>query len=259
MIAPALLRFAPDYEAHHHNLGEAHALYQEIFVEACYAKAAAGLQSGDVVFDVGANIGFATLYLHRSCPGLRFVCFEPLPPVADVLRANLDRFGVDARLLPVVVSDKSGPVRFSWYPNNTVMSGLHADGAVDRAVSARYLANHGVDEDSIDFLLAHKFETQEILCESVRLSDVIERDGIEQIDLLKIDVEKSEREVLAGIDAAHWPRIRRVALEVHDDHGALAEILAMLHSHGFTCETWRNPLLAGTSLHDVLALRHCGA
>jgi len=255
LALPPLLRFAPDFEAHHTNPGEAHALYQEIFAEACYAKAGADLRPGDVVLDVGANIGFTTLYLHRSCPGLRFVCFEPLPPVISALRANLTRFAVDARLLPVVVSDHAGAVRFNWYPNNTVMSGLHADGVADRAVSARYLANCGVDDESIDYLLAHKFETQEIACEVVRLSDVIERENIERIDLLKIDVEKSERQVLAGIDSAHWPRIRRVALEVHDDGGKLAEILALLRAQGFTCEVSNSPLLEGTSLYDVLALR----
>jgi FkbM family methyltransferase len=252
---PALLRLAPDLEVFHLNAGETHALYQEIFVEACHDRASVGLKAGDVVFDVGANIGFTTLFLHRRCPGLRFRCFEPLPPVAAVLEANLARFGVDAVVMPVAVSDKAGRVRFSWYPNNTVMSGLHTDEAADRAVSRRYLTNFGVDEDSIDYLLAKTFETQEIACDTVRLSDVIERDQVGRIDLLKIDVEKSERAVLQGIDAAHWPRIRRVALEVHDEDGGLAYVLALLQGHGFVCEVSRSPLLEGTSLYDVLALR----
>lgn len=31
------------------------------------------------------------------------------------------------------------------------------------------------------------------------------------MDLLKIDVERAELEVLAGVEAAHWPLIRQVS------------------------------------------------
>lgn len=30
------------------------------------------------------------------------------------------------------------------------------------------------------------------------------------VDLLKVDVERAELEVLAGVQPAHWPRIRQV-------------------------------------------------
>lgn len=33
-----------------------------------------------------------------------------------------------------------------------------------------------------------------------------------QVDLLKIDVERAELEVLAGVEAAHWPLIRQVGV-----------------------------------------------
>ncbi|WP_306553611.1 FkbM family methyltransferase [Acidovorax sp.] len=253
--AVAMIALAPGFEVFCRNVGETHALYHEIFVEKCYEKACAGLSSSDVVFDVGANIGLTTLFLHRRCPGLQFHCFEPIPDVARVMRANLGRFGVDAKIVQAAVSDQAGTVRFQCYPNNTVMSSIFADKNEDRAISERYLANCGVDEDSIRYLLEGKFDAVEIECESVRLSDVIVREGVDRIDLLKIDVEKSEAHVLAGIDDEHWPLIRRVALEVHDVHGALNATIDKLASRGFSCEVSRSPLLEGTTLYDVLALR----
>jgi acyl carrier protein len=42
-----------------------------------------------------------------------------------------------------------------------------------------------------------------------------------RIDLLKIDVEKAEADVLAGIDPATWEKIDQVVLEVHDLPGRL--------------------------------------
>lgn len=254
-MAIGMIALAPDFKVFFRNAGETHALYHEIFVEKCYEKACAGLTSSDVVFDVGANIGLTTLFFHRRCPGLQFHCFEPIPEVAQVMRANLDRFGVDANIVQAAVSDRVGTARLYWYPNNTVMSGMYADSVEDRAISHKYLANSGVDEDSINYLLEGKFDAVEVECESIRLSDVISRNGIERIDLLKIDVEKSEAHVLAGIDDEHWLLIRRIALEVHDIQGALKVILDKLASHGFSCEVSRSPLLDGTILYDVLALR----
>jgi len=250
-----MIALAPDFEVFFRNVGETRALYHEIFVEKCYEKACAGLVPNDVVFDVGANIGLTTLFLHRQCPGLQFHCFEPIPEVARVMRANLDQFGIDANIVQAAVSDRVGTVRLYWYPNNTVMSGMYADSSEDRAISHQYLANCGVDEDSIHYLLEGKFDVVEVECESIRLSDVISRDGIGRIDLLKIDVEKSEAQVLAGIDDEHWPLIQRVALEVHDVHGALKAMIDTLSSHGFSCEVLQSPLLEGTTLYDVVALR----
>ncbi|MFE8644265.1 FkbM family methyltransferase [Sphingomonas sp. NCPPB 2930] len=255
MTPKSTMALAPGLEVFFRNAGETHALHHEIFIEKCYEGACAGLSFGDVVFDVGANIGLATLFLHRQCPGLQFYCFEPVPEVAQVMRANFERFGVNARIVLAALSDRTGSERFHWYPNNTVMSGLFADCQEDRAVSQRYLENCGIDRESIDYLLKGKFDTVEIDCETTRLSDVIVRDGIERIDLLKIDVEKSEMRVLAGIDAEHWPLVRRIALEVHDVEGALEAVINTLASHGFSCEVSRSPLLEGTALHDVLALR----
>jgi acyl carrier protein len=61
---------------------------------------------------------------------------------------------------------------------------------------------------------------------------VIREQGVERIDLLKVDAEKSEGYILAGIRDEDWPKIRQVVLEVHDDV-LLAEVSGVLHRHGF--------------------------
>jgi thioesterase domain-containing protein/acyl carrier protein len=62
---------------------------------------------------------------------------------------------------------------------------------------------------------------------------VVRERAIERIDLLKINVEKSEMDVLAGIAEEDWPRIRQVAMEVHDIDGRLARVQRLLSDHGF--------------------------
>jgi FkbM family methyltransferase len=46
--------------------------------------------------------------------------------------------------------------------------------------------------------------------------EVIREGRVGRIDFLKIDVQKSEFDVLAGTDEADWPKIRQLVIEVQD-------------------------------------------
>jgi hypothetical protein len=84
----------------------------------------------------------------------------------------------------------------------------------------------------LDTFLDERFRAVEFQCPLRTLSGVIRDEGIDRIDLLKVDVEKSEYDVLLGIEAEHWPLIRQVAMEV--DTGELLEkVLALLGRHGY--------------------------
>ena len=55
----------------------------------------------------------------------------------------------------------------------------------------------------------------QIKCEFDTLSGVIARENIQSIGLLKLDAELADWEILNGLKAEDWPRIRQVAMEVH--------------------------------------------
>ncbi len=87
------------------------------------------------------------------------------------------------------------------------------------------------------------------------------------IGLLKIDVERGEWDVIEGIDADLWARIRQVAMEVHDRHGGnesnatgaasgnLARIVGRLEQHGFRVAVEQTPELEGSDLFGVFAAK----
>ena len=52
----------------------------------------------------------------------------------------------------------------------------------------------------------------------VTVSDLIEKHGLDSVDLLKIDVERAELDVLNGVDDRDWSKIQRVHLECHDSN-----------------------------------------
>src|SRR5205814_1159375 len=86
------------------------------------------------------------------------------------------------------------------------------------------------------------------------LSSVIAEEGIERIDLLKVNVEKSELDVLRGIDADDWPKIRQAVIEV-DQHDHVEPITQLLERHGFDVMVEQDPLLRDTELCYVYAIR----
>ena len=54
-----------------------------------------------------------------------------------------------------------------------------------------------------------------VKCEFDTLSGAISQDNIQSIALLKLDAELADWEVLNGVEAQDWQRIRQVAMEVH--------------------------------------------
>jgi FkbM family methyltransferase len=149
-------------------------------------------------------------------------------------------------------------VTFTYYPQNTVLSGRFADKQAETDVVKRYLANDAAAPSSgaaLDELLAHNLRSEQYECSIRRLSDIIRQEAIDHIDLLKIDVEKAEWDVLSGIDDSDWPKIRQVVIEVHDVDGRLSRVLDLLTRHGFESVAEEESMLAGTGLYAVYAKR----
>ena len=73
----------------------------------------------------------------------------------------------------------------------------------------------------------------EFECPMTTLSSIIERENVERIDLLKVDVEGAELSVLRGVAPEHWGRVQQVVLEGHDQNGELQIIGDLLTGHGF--------------------------
>jgi hypothetical protein len=108
----------------------------------------------------------------------------------------------------------------------------------------------------IDYLIRRAFVTEKVECSLRTLSEVVHEQEVARIDLLKVDVEKAELDVLEGIDAADWPIIRQVVVEVHDHDGRLARVRELLLEHGFaTIVVEQEPLFRGTEIYNLYALR----
>ena len=251
----SLYRLPNNLKVAHLNKNETDFVYKEIFEDRTYLKHGISLREGDTVFDVGANIGLFTLFASQEFSVGCIYAFEPIPTTFAVLRRNASMYNLNAKLYECGLSDRSGTETFTFYPKMSVMSGAYADAEEDEGIARSALKN----QDALlnryaDDLMAGRFEREQFKCQLRTISEIIGENDIERIDLLKIDVEKSELDVVKGIKDADWRRINQVVIEVHDRAGQLQEITRLLNRHGFNFVVDQDELVQDTDLYNIYAI-----
>ncbi|MCP5366764.1 MAG: FkbM family methyltransferase [Hyphomicrobiales bacterium] len=154
-----------------------------------------GLGPGDVLYDIGANVGAYTVYAAKKT-GARVVAFEPSPASFHVLVRNLALNGVAGQVTPLclALADTTGPAAIG-------LGDLNA-GSV----------GHGLGADT-----AFTLNTL-----SLRLDDAVGLLGLPAPSHVKLDVDGLEPPILAGAAAVlAGPALRAVLVE-YRPHGAEA-------------------------------------
>jgi amino acid adenylation domain-containing protein/FkbM family methyltransferase len=241
------------------NKAETAAIYKEIFEEHLYHRHLDSLCAGDVVLDVGANIGLFSLYIGLHHPGVRVYAFEPIAAIHDTLGKNISLYGLGTVALNIGLGESEQEVAFTYYPHNTALSGRYGDDAKDKALARAAMLHQpesaALGEEALESLLDERIRPERVVCRVRRLSSVLRDQGIGEIALLKVDAERSEWEVLQGLDEWDWQRIRQLVLEVHDEGGRLDEIRRMLELRGYALHLEQQEELGSSGLYTVYARR----
>ncbi|WP_163836297.1 FkbM family methyltransferase [Spartinivicinus ruber] len=256
------------------NVNETNYQFKEIFEDRIYTSPDIRYPKDAVVFDVGANIGMFSMFVAQNVPHAKIFAFEPLAPIRKRLESNVTRYVPNAKVLPYGLSDHKGEVEFTYYPGYSMMSSRSddADAAMEKSVIRTYLSNaaDGGDEsaamlhDNLEKVLEGRFDAETHACQLRTLSSVIDELELEYIDILKIDVQRAELDVLKGIEARHFSKIRCVSLEIHDDpkgktSGRVKEVSDLLEGAGFIVKTSQDEYLIGTDRWNCVAYRPVGA
>lgn len=160
----------------------------EIFTSAAYRIPAEWLGPVQTVVDLGANVGLTTLFFAQFFPDARYVCVEPQPVNAALLRLNAGCLGPRAEVIEAAVTDRSGQAT------------LHDSGPS----YACHIAS----------------ETGLLACPVVRcctLDEIVTSCGLDWIDLLKIDIEGAERDVFRRAPAC-LGKVGVMIIELHGDY-----------------------------------------
>ena len=240
-----------------------------------YLKYGIELRSGDVVFDVGANIGLFSLWIYQKChQNVNIYAFEPIPAIFEVLQANAKRFDSEKiKAFPCGLARESKAVEFAYHPNATMLSTAYRDDLpeLQNQLKDTVVRNIKSAPKSLRWLrwlprfvrslliqnkLNKAFQTEQVICQLRTISEILLEYKIDRIDLLKIDVEKGELDVLWGIDSEDWHKIKQIVIEVHDLEHRLQKIIALLREKGFTeIEVAQETMFEGSNLFNLYARR----
>jgi FkbM family methyltransferase len=215
----------PKLEIRPGSSGDRYAFF-EVFVKEDYVKGGQSLDEGDVVIDVGANIGCFSLFASRMVgPTGRVFAIEPEEATFQQLKKNIalnNATNVTAYRMALGEREQVGRLHFD---GRGIFSSLFS------TVDGRTLPA----------------TRQEIRIASLRT--FMDEAGIRNCDYLKLDCEGGEHAIVAGIDPDTGGRIDQITVEMH----ALPEqspdqLHAVIQKLGFTRRTTLLPAKAGARL-----------
>jgi FkbM family methyltransferase len=242
-------------------------VYRDIFEDDCYRRHGVTIADGDCILDVGANTGLFILYLNEILTDACIYAFEPVPATFGVLRRNMARHNhLPIELFNVGLSRRSGPAAFTHYPRMSNASTMYPDDSARAAQRGRDYVIGRIGDLPRPFAYAlallpmplknfvaervrkHYLKSQAVTCELRTLSEFLAEHRIPRVDLLKIDAERSEQPILAGLAEDDWPKIRQLVVEVHEGDDATLAMVDLLRHRGFRAAVEPNPTFSSLAL-----------
>ena len=179
------------------------------------------LNSDDVFYDIGANVGTYTCFAGQHVDDGNVIAFEPHPANVERLRENAALNDIQLEVLSVALSNERG------------VSELDVSGGEDRAGVGTHSLSTGDTERSIEI-------------DMVEGDRLIEEERIPPPTVIKVDVEGAEQLVLEGLlSAIQDDRCHTVYCEVHPDRiskfgGSEDDLRELLSERGYTLEVIEN-------------------
>ncbi|MCH7396453.1 FkbM family methyltransferase [Belliella sp. DSM 107340] len=193
--------FGPTFKFHHARAF--YNTYLEIFQEEIYRFEPLEKENG-IILDCGANMGLSVLFFSLNYPNHQIHAFEPDPGLFDLLKENVESFG----LKNVNLNQKA------IWTEETVLS-FQSDGGMGGRVNE---------------LFQHS-EQPVVKVSTVMLSALLD----EKIDFLKIDIEGAEDEVIRSCKGK-LKNANHLFFEYHNDINkpqTLHELLEIVSKEGF--------------------------
>jgi FkbM family methyltransferase len=164
---------------------------RQVFVQREYEPIE--LSQPKMILDLGANVGYSSAYFLSKYPTVGVLAVEPDPGNYAVCCRNLAPFGERAKAIHGA----------AWMERTKLVldKGTYRDG---REWSTQVKPASGISSSSAD-IDAYDVETLIGLC------------GVPEIDLLKIDIERSELELFSRNTESWLPRVRNLCIELHGD------------------------------------------
>jgi FkbM family methyltransferase len=158
------------------------------------------------IIDAGSNIGLTSVYLSKIFLNSKFIVIEPDQANYDILSFNLDANKVNS------VKLKAG----LWYKDC-------------------FLKIIRDFRDKSDWSIRVEETNLKTDLEAISINSIIEKNDLLSIDILKIDIEGSEKELFLNKnnDLSFLNFTKCIAIEIHDEFNCRQEIYNLLSEYNF--------------------------
>lgn len=181
-------------------------VFEEIFVDRDYKIVDEIIKRASVVIDVGAHLGFFSLYCAFLNPNVKVFSFEPDERNYGLLKKNLQE--------------------------NRVKNVVSKNSAVSEIVGEVDL-NLAEDSHNHSLILDHNDKKKRVF--STTLQTICSKFSIEKCDLVKLDCEGAEFKILENIDSATFGKISAFVIEYHEYFSEMKKekLVEVLKRHGY--------------------------
>ena len=164
-------------------------VFEQIFIDAELADLTLRVDGARVIVDLGANVGYSSVFFLNAFPDAFVLAVEPDPRNAEICARNLGPYGDRARLVEAGVWNTPGRLVLS--------RGIFGDGKEWSTQVRLAQLNEVANVDALDVWSLLQMCPEPI------------------IDILKVDIEGSEA-VLFGTGAEGWLKyVRNFCVEIH--------------------------------------------
>lgn len=169
-------------------------LFHEIWLDEIYGHSGYEIKGGDIVVDIGGNIGVFAAYAATRSSNVSVYSFEPFPENAKFYLSNMKESGLqNATLQNLAVAGDSGTRT------------LHV---------ANSWGSHSLNRDA---------ESGGLKVQCTTLNDIISR--VKRCDYLKVDCEGGEYEIFSAASEETLRAIGKIVCEYHNNEQGTGEAL----------------------------------
>lgn len=192
------------------------------------------LKPGDVLWDIGANVGLYAIYAAKF-RGCRSIAFEPESQNFALLVENVALNQLGDRCLPigVAVSQRTGlgKLRVRYVTKGGAYNLFQEESDGGGALPESFQAAQGYDH----------FDGFNQGIFGCSIDDLVERFNLEPPTHIKIDVDGIEPQIIAGAtNALRSPRLRSLLIELNTKSAADMAVPDILAEHGFQVASRRS-------------------
>jgi FkbM family methyltransferase len=159
------------------------------------------------ILDAGSNIGLTSVFLNHYFPNSNFITIEPDDSNFENVSYNLEANGIK----------KAIQIKGGLWSKNTNLK----------------IVNDFRDQNDWSFRVEETSEETDLKAFSINY--LLDKYNFNYIDILKMDIEGSEKEVLvsANTDTSYLSKTKCVAIEIHDEFNCRQDIYNLLEKYNF--------------------------